>query len=136
MDAMQSQGWLDVTVNSELMQKKFGTHLFPINSYTVVNAFPQIMQMFGIEEELDISLSMDKPNVTFGPKQGTDIRLDCVIKMGIKRHGSLNYLVYDEFIVSSEFNIEINSEVLFANFATLDVSPTDPARTKPIFTTL
>jgi hypothetical protein len=56
--------------------------------------------------------------------------------MGIRRHGSLNYLVYDELKVRTEFNIEINSEVLFANFASLEVRPTDPNRTKPIFTTL
>jgi hypothetical protein len=101
-----------------------------------MGAFPQIMQVYGIEEELDISLSMENPNVSFGPSPGTDIRLDCTIKMGIKRHGNLNYLVYDELKVRTEFNIEINSEVLFANFATLDVTPTDPSRTKPIFTTL
>lgn len=89
-----------------------------------------------MDEELDISLSMDKPNIIFGPNKSSDIRFDCVIKMGIRRHGNLNYLVYDELKLQTEFNIEINSEVLFANFVTLDVTPTDPARTKPIFTTL
>jgi hypothetical protein len=94
------------------------------------------MQAFGIDEELDITLSLDKPNITFGPKTGTDVRFECVVKMGIKRHGNLNYLVYDELKVRTEFNIEVNSEVLFANFALLEVAPTDPLRTKPIFTTL
>ena len=94
------------------------------------------MELYGIDEELDISLTMDKPNIVFGPKADTDVRFDCVIKMGIKRHGSLNYLVYDELKVITELNIEINSEVLFANFASLEVMPTDPLRKKPIFTTL
>jgi len=56
-----------VTLNSDVMKKKFGTHLFPINSYTVRGTFPQIMQVYGMEEELDISLSMEEPNVVFGP---------------------------------------------------------------------
>ena len=56
--------------------------------------------------------------------------------MGIKKAGSLNYLIYDEYKLSTLMNIEINSEVLFANFATLDVQPANPDQKKPIFTTL
>jgi len=37
--------------------------------------------------------------------------------MGIKQYGSLNYLIYDELKVSTDLNVEINSEVLFAKFA-------------------
>jgi len=32
-----------------------------------MGAFPQIMQIYGIDEELDITLSVEQPNVVFGP---------------------------------------------------------------------
>ena len=41
--------------------------------------------------------------------------------MGIKRHGNMNYLVYDEISVYTELNVEILSEVLYANFIQLSV---------------
>jgi isocitrate dehydrogenase kinase/phosphatase len=41
--------------------------------------------------------------------------------MGIKRHGNMNYLVYDEISVITELNVEILSEVLYANFIQLTV---------------
>lgn len=94
------------------------------------------MKTYGANEDLDIEFSIDKPNLRFGVQSGTDVRFDFVVKMGIKKYGSMNYLVYDEFNIRTDFNIEINSEVLFANFASLEVTPNDPNRRVPIFTTL
>ena len=81
---MHDQGWFEVTLNTELMMRKFGTHLFPVNSYTIMGFYPQIMKTYGTNEELDISLSLDRTNVTFGPTPGTDVKLETIVKMGVR----------------------------------------------------
>lgn len=40
IDAMLDQSWGKVTLNSDMMKKSFGTHLFPITARTVADAYP------------------------------------------------------------------------------------------------
>jgi hypothetical protein len=41
-DALLDQNWGKIKLNSQLMKRSFGTHLFPITSRFVADAYPQI----------------------------------------------------------------------------------------------
>ena len=45
----------------------------------------------------------------------------------------MNFLVYDQMVFTTGFNVEINSEVLFATFNTMTMSPLSPTNDLPIF---
>ena len=62
--------------------------------------------------------------------------VECQLAVGVHLFGDKNLLVYDEINLQTEFNMEISQEVIFANFASLRVTPTDDDRSKPLFTTL
>jgi hypothetical protein len=46
----------------------------------------------------------------------------------------MNYILYDELHLDSDFNFEVSQEVLFANVNSLTVTPTKQPRNEPIFT--
>lgn len=116
MDSMIDQNWGKITLSSEMMKRSFGTHLFPITSRSVANAFPQIADIYGLDQELDIEIDVWRASFTFGPDSGNNCRLRLGIKFGIKKHGDLNYIIYDEVEYTTEFDLEIRAEVIYAKF--------------------
>lgn len=58
---------------------------------------------------------MVNPRVIFGPSTGENVHFSCEIRFGIKELGSMNYIIYDSFMMESTFDIEISEEILFAN---------------------
>jgi hypothetical protein len=116
MDSMIDQNWGKITLSSEMMKRSFGTHLFPITSRSVANAFPQIADIYGLDQELDIEIDLWRASFTFGPDSGNNCRLRLGIKFGIKKHGDLNYIIYDEVEYTTEFDLEIRAEVIYAKF--------------------
>jgi hypothetical protein len=85
---------------------------------------------------LDIELELWRSTFSFGPDSGNDCRLRIGVKMGIKRHGDLNYIVYDEMEFLTEFNLDLKAEVMYATFVEMSLTPTPFSRRYPIFTTL
>ena len=114
IDAMIDQNWGKITLSSDMMKRSFGTHLFPITARTVANAFPQISDVYGLDQELDIEFDIWRANFMFVPESGKTNLLKLGIKYGIKKHGDLNYIVYDEVEYTTEFNLWIKQEVIYA----------------------
>ena len=136
IDSMIDQNWGKITLSSEMMKRSFGTHLFPITARSVANAFPQIADIYGLDQELDIEIDVWRASFTFGPDSGNNCRLRLGIKFGIKKHGDLNYIIYDEVEYTTEFDLEIRAEVVYATFKETTLQPTPVTRTTPMFTTL
>ena len=72
----------------------------------------------------------------FGPENGNHCRLRLGVKIGVKKHGDLNYIVYDEMEYFTEFDLEVRAEVIYATFKETTLLPTPATRTAPVFTTL
>lgn len=77
------------------MQQDLGTHLFPINAALVSEAYPEIAQVYGPDQELQIEVQITNPRFKFGPSSGDDMNFECTLSFGIKLLGSMNFLVYD-----------------------------------------
>lgn len=133
---MIGQGWGKISLSSEMMKRSFGTHLFPITAQTVANAYPQIAEIYGVNQELDIELNIWYATMQFAPDTGNNSRLKFDIKLGIKRHGELNYIIYDEVELITEVDMKIKAEVIYATFKETTLAPTPNTRDVPVFTTL
>ena len=86
-------------------------------------AYPWIGEKYGYDQELDIEFKAEEPRVVLGPESGNNVYLMSTIKFGIKKHGDLNYILYDEFFLETEFDIEILREAVFANFKYMTIRP-------------
>lgn len=118
-----------------MMHTQFGTQGVKINAEYVSAAYPWIGEKYGYDQELDIEFKAIQPRVVFGPESGNDIYLTTDIKFGIKLHDELNYILYDEFFLETEFDLEILRESVFANFKylTLRKGGQNPSRDTPIY---
>ena len=84
---------------------------------------------------MDIEFKAKEPRVVFGPESGNHVYLDMTLEVGIKLHDELNYILYDEFFVETEFDMEIMREAVFANFKylTIRTAGENPSRDTPIY---
>lgn len=84
---------------------------------------------------MDIEFKAKEPRVVFGPESGNHVYLDMTLEVGIKLHDELNYILYDEFFVETEFDMEIMREAVFANFKylTIRAAGENPSRDTPIY---
>lgn len=64
-----------------------------------------------------------KPRFLFGPESGDHVYFKTEVKFGIKKHGDLNYILFDEFLMETAFDFAISQETAIANFKYLTVSP-------------
>ena len=84
-------------------------------------------------QELSIEIQMQQPRIRFSPNANSDVGFTCQFTLGIRKVGDMNYLVYDQINFDTEFNMEINSEILFANFKKMSVSAWPPTNTVPTY---
>lgn len=81
-------------------------------------------------------MQIKNPSISFGASAAHDIFFKFELCVGVKKHADRNFLIYDEMRLETNFDIEINQEVLFANFNSLSVFPSGEEahrRTKPIY---
>ena len=45
-----------------------------------------------------------------------------LVNFGVKLHNDMNYLIYDEFLLEAECDMEIIREVIYANFKYIELS--------------
>jgi len=76
---------------------------------------------------------MLQPRVKFSPERDIDVGFSCQFQIGVRKVGDMNYLVYDTIDYKALLNIEINSEVLYANFKSMKVSAWPPTNTVPTY---
>lgn len=76
-----------------------------------------------MDQELDITVQVKQPRLEFAPESGNDVRFQYNVAVGIKKFGDMNFLIHDEMVVETEFDLEISQEVLLMNFKELQVSP-------------
>ena len=76
---------------------------------------------------------MAQPRIRFRPNANIDVGFTSQFSVGIRKVGDMNYLVYDQINFSTEFNMEINSEVLYANFNSMSMSAWPPTNTVPTY---
>lgn len=89
-----------------------------------------------MDQELDLEVKIRSPRVRFAPESGNNIHFQFDVLYGIKKHGDMNYLVYDEMQFTTEFDLEISEERFLCNFKKMDMIPwgsEKESRTKPIF---
>ena len=122
-DAMQRQGWFDFNINSQWVMDHLGTLRFPITTKFFSAAWPVLEQYYPEDQEFDLELKVVDPRIMFGPESGENVHLKYEVRYGIKESGSMNYVIYDAFKITTNFNFEISEEVLLANFITMDVTP-------------
>lgn len=108
LQAMEKQDFFNIQLNSHKMANMFGTHKFPITMSLFSNAYPTLVTKYGANQELDLEIKIENPRVVFGPSSGENVRFYCDVKFGIKKLGSMNYLLYDQLHVESTFNLEIS----------------------------
>jgi hypothetical protein len=87
-------------------------------------------------QELEIETRFKDVKVRFDPGTGRDVSIQAVFCYGIKLLDDMNYIVYDEMVIKTEFDFEISQEVILANFHSLTVHAAGDYREEPIFTTL
>ena len=71
----------------------------------------------------------------FGPESGDNVYFEAKMKVGVKLAGELNYLLLDEMMFKTSFDMEVKHEVIYANFKSMTVTQAgDPAnRSEPIY---
>jgi hypothetical protein len=69
-----------------------------------------------------MELEFVRPRFEFGPSSGENVAFKTEIKFGLKELGSMNYIVYDEIMLDTTFNLEISQEIVLANFMTMKFS--------------
>jgi hypothetical protein len=77
--------------------------------------------MYGYDQELDIIVEVVKPRFIFGPDSGADVYFKTDVKFGIKKHGDMNFILYDQFFFETEFDFDIVEEIAYANFAYMNL---------------
>jgi hypothetical protein len=94
-----------------------------------------IASKLGTHQELDIEVTAVKPRFQFGPTTGENIYFSTEIKVGVKKAGDMNFLVFDQFLFETAFDFSIKEEVMYANFKYLTVSKAGEnlEREKPVF---
>lgn len=118
------------------MMQHFGSGAFHITSQYVYNEYPKIAEQYGMDQELDLEVKVRYPRVEFAPESGSNIAFQMEILYGIKKHNEMNYIVYDEMLFKSEFDMEISEERLILNFKSIDLQPwgaDHDTRTGPVF---
>ena len=117
------------------MRQKLGTNGVKINAAYLEQSYPWIAETYGMDQELDLIFEAVKPRVLFGPDSGSHVYLKSMLTTGVKLHGDMNYLVYDEFLLETEFDMEIAQEVVFARFKYVLLTPSgEPLeRTVPLY---
>ncbi len=55
-----------------------------------------------------MELEFVRPRFEFGPSSGENVAFKTEIKFGLKELGSMNYIVYDEIMLDTTFNLEIS----------------------------
>ena len=65
---------------------------------------------------MDLEVKIVKPRFLFGPENGDDIYFKTEVKFGIKKHGEMNYLLFDHLKFETAFDFEVIREVAIANF--------------------
>lgn len=98
------------------MLKDFGTGI-KINAAFISDAWPQIAQTYGPDQELDIEFRIQRPTVKFGSSHGENIHQHNQVRIGIRKHNEPNYIIYDEIKLQSFMSIEIKEEILRATMS-------------------
>lgn len=73
LDAMERQDFFDYKVNSQWMYSNLGTGLFPITTGRFAEAYPNLQNKYGSEQELDFEFKLKRPRVQFGPTTGENV---------------------------------------------------------------
>ena len=87
------------------------------------NEYPQIGQTLGMDQPLDLEVKFRAPKIEFGPEGGSNVKFHTDVLYGIKKSGEINYLVYDEMRLQTEFDLEISEETLLVNTKELKLVP-------------
>lgn len=134
-DALERQDFFEFKFNSQWMKSHLGTNKFPVTSERFSNAFPSLVEKYGPDQELDFELKMVRPRVIFGPESGENVKFSVELRYGIKELGSMNYIIYDQMLLETTFNLEISEEIVLAEFMTMQVSQAGEPRNrnKPIY---
>lgn len=107
MEAMERQGWFEYKIDSEFMIKHFGTHLVPINAALLKRAYPMIAAKFGDDQELQLEVEFRMPKVQFGLSNERNMSFESTMRLGVKKAGSVNYILYDEIDIYAEGDLSI-----------------------------
>ena len=99
--------------------QKLGSRAFKVTTDLFGNLFPQLVEQFGIDKELDLTLKFSDFRVTFWPEPAHNIMISFVTQFGLKEYQSMNYLIYDEFKTEAKLDIEITEETLIGNILDL-----------------
>jgi hypothetical protein len=115
LEALELQGFFNLRMNSDWMATVLGTHMFPFTTKLFSGAFPIFETMYGPNQEIDLVLNIRNLRVIFGPYSGENMIFTSDIEFGLKKHNSMNYIIFDMFNQETSLNFELLNEVLFGS---------------------
>jgi hypothetical protein len=102
------------------MIDRFGSHTLKINALLVSGFYPQIMALYGPDQELELEFKFAKPRFGFGIPEN-DMGFQADFDFGIKLAGDMNFLLYDELHLKTMGDFTFDEEMLFGELSSMTV---------------